>query len=87
MAAEKGPNNGQIQEEEAEMTEPAVYLTIRQAARLLGVHPKTLRRYLEEGKLSGVAVTHTDGGHHRFQKRSLLAWQHARRETGDGPGG
>lgn len=58
-----------------------VYLTLRQAARLLGVHPNTLRRYLDEGKLSGVETIHTAGGHHRLHRRQLLLWREGRRET------
>lgn len=63
------------------MTEPPVYLTLRQAARLIGVHPKTLKRALEEGRLVGVEIVHTPGGHHRFHVKTLLAWRRGRQAS------
>lgn len=53
-------------------------LTPYEAARLLGVDPSTLRRYVAAGRL--VAVR-TPGGHHRYPSstiRRLLAGRGAR---------
>ncbi|HAC65845.1 MAG TPA: IS607 family transposase [Cyanothece sp. UBA12306] len=47
-------------------------LTIRQAAELLGVSTKTIRRWEQEGKMK---ATRTVGGHRRFKISELLGSQ------------
>src|SRR5690554_3686476 len=44
------------------------WLTLTQAAELLGVHPSTLRRWANAGK---VPVHLTPGGHRRFRRKEL----------------
>ncbi len=45
-------------------------LTVKEAAELLGVTPKTIRRWEEEGK---IIATRTPGGHRRFDVAGLIA--------------
>ncbi|TAL50094.1 MerR family transcriptional regulator [Patescibacteria group bacterium] len=45
-------------------TQEAKLITIREAAELLGVHPETLRRWDNEGKLKAVRVG--ERGHRRY---------------------
>jgi len=54
-------------------------LTPAAAADLLGVDPKTIARYVDEGKLPAVR---TEGGHRRIAEADLLAFM-ARREAGE----
>jgi len=44
------------------------WLSLRQAAALVGVHPSTLRRWSNEGLLTSYR---TPGGHRRFQRKAL----------------
>ncbi len=48
----------------------AQYLTPGEAARLLGVSPKTINRWTKEGRL---ACTTTLGGHRRFRRDVIRA--------------
>ena len=43
-------------------------LTPYEAARLLGVHPSTLRRHVAAGRLPEIR---TPGGHHRYRRSDL----------------
>ncbi len=45
-------------------------LTVKEAAELLGVSTKTIRRWEEEGKIT---ATRTPGGHRRFDVSGLIA--------------
>jgi len=45
-------------------------LRISEAAALLGVHPDTLRRWSDEGK---VPVSRTPGGERRYNRADLVA--------------
>ena len=56
------------------------WLTLSQAAELLGVHPTTLRRWADNG---AVPVKLTPGGHRRFLRADLLA--HMQREGAPAP--
>ncbi len=47
------------------------WLTLREASELLGVHPSTLRRWSDEGK---IPFTRTPGGHRRFHRQALEAY-------------
>ena len=44
-------------------------LTVKEAAELMGVTPKTIRRWEEEGKIT---ASRTPGGHRRFDVSQLL---------------
>ena len=46
--------------------------TTSQVAALLGVHPKTVKRWVLTGKLM---ATRTPGGHYRFSEASVNALQ------------
>lgn len=47
------------------------WLTLGQAAQLLGVHPNTLRRWADDGDIH---CTRTPGGHRRFREVEILAF-------------
>lgn len=49
------------------------WLTLSEAAELLGVHPTTLRRWADNGK---IPVKMTPGGHRRFLRTELLNYIH-----------
>jgi excisionase family DNA binding protein len=57
-----------MSEPDADNARP-VYLSLREASALLGVHPSTLRRWADAGELP---VTVTPGGHRRFARADLL---------------
>jgi len=59
------------------------WLSLRQAANEIGVHPTTLRRWAHEGRL---AFYRTAGGHRRFLSRDVQVFlsQHARLRAGGG---
>lgn len=44
------------------------WLSLAEAAQRLGVHPSTLRRWSDEGRISSVR---TEGGHRRFERHSV----------------
>ncbi|GAP64288.1 hypothetical protein ARMA_2711 [Ardenticatena maritima] len=46
------------------------WLTLKEASDLLGVHPSTLRRWSDEGKINTIR---TRGGHRRFHRRDIEA--------------
>jgi excisionase family DNA binding protein len=46
------------------------WLTLSEAAKVLGIHPTTLRRWADNGD---IPVTLTPGGHRRFLRAKLLA--------------
>nr|WP_290665115.1 helix-turn-helix domain-containing protein [Ardenticatena sp.] len=48
----------------------ADWLTLKEASELLGVHPSTLRRWSDEGKITTIR---TRGGHRRFHRRDIEA--------------
>jgi excisionase family DNA binding protein len=47
-----------------------IYLSLSEAARILNVHPTTIRRWTDDGKVNS---TRTPGGHRRFLKRDIEA--------------
>jgi excisionase family DNA binding protein len=49
-------------------TSPESWLTISEAAELLGVHPSTLRRWTDDGDIPAMV---TPGGHRRFAQEDL----------------
>jgi putative resolvase len=60
---------------------PDPYLSRGKAARFLGCHPNTLRRWEETGEL--VPDGTTDGGHARYSHRLLRAFQKRRSTKAD----
>ncbi|MFQ5924232.1 MAG: helix-turn-helix domain-containing protein, partial [Anaerolineales bacterium] len=57
------------------MTDQTEWLRLTEAASRLGVHPTTLRRWADDGK---IASTRTAGGHRRFAVSDLEAFQRNR---------
>jgi excisionase family DNA binding protein len=51
------------------MTESTEWVSLRQAADMLGVHPATVRNWADRGELPS---RRTPGGHRRFRKSDLL---------------
>lgn len=51
------------------------WLTLSEAARMLGIHPTTLRRWANQG---AVPVKVTPGGHRRFLREDLLTFVNQR---------
>lgn len=56
---------------------PLHWLSLSQAARILGIHPTTLRRWSDEG---AIRCLRTPGGHRRFLRRDLDAFLEAQIE-------
>jgi excisionase family DNA binding protein len=52
------------------MSKPLGMLTISQAAKLLGVHPDTLRRWEKAGKLSPIRFVKR--GHRRYRSDEIM---------------
>ncbi len=50
------------------MPEPATWLSLGPASRLVGVDPDTLRRWADEGRIQAYV---TPGGHRRFERRAI----------------
>jgi excisionase family DNA binding protein len=67
------------------VTQPVAdeWLSLTEAAELLGVHPTTLRMWADKGDLP----THrTPGKHRRFRRADIETWGAARREAQTSPG-
>lgn len=52
------------------------WLTLSQAAELLGVHPSTIRSWADSGRLP---VQRTSGGHRRFRRADVELWNQSQR--------
>jgi len=57
------------------MTDPAEWISLGEAATLLGVHPTTLRAWADQGEIPS---QRTPGGHRRFQRGVVEQWLTAR---------
>lgn len=55
------------------------WLTLSEAAQVLGVHPSTVRSWADQG---GLPVHRTQGGHRRFRKADIELWMEAQRVDG-----
>ena len=62
-------------------TEGDEWLSLRDAAQMMGVHPATLRTWADRGQ---VPSRRTAGGHRRFGRNALHAWLEARRTADAG---
>jgi excisionase family DNA binding protein len=52
------------------------WLSLHQAAEVLGIHPATLRTWSDRGR---IASRRTPGGHRRFSRADLTAWIESQR--------
>ncbi|MFQ5616512.1 MAG: helix-turn-helix domain-containing protein [Anaerolineales bacterium] len=52
------------------------WLSLREAAELLGVHPSTVRSWADQGRLP---VYRTQGGHRRFKRQEVELWTQSQR--------
>ena len=59
------------------------WLSLSEAAELLGVHPSTVRMWADQGRLT---AHRTSGGHRRFKRADVDAWAETRRESRPVPG-
>jgi excisionase family DNA binding protein len=57
------------------MTEQSEWVSLGEAAELLGVHPSTVRNWADSGDLPS---QRTPGGHRRFRRRDLQQWASTR---------
>ena len=64
---------------DSKRTESGEWLSLRDAAQVMGVHPATLRAWADRGQIPS---RRTAGGHRRFSHADLQAWLEARR-SGD----
>ena len=64
-----------------ERTEADEWLSLRDAAQMIGVHPATLRAWADRGQIPS---RRTAGGHRRFGRTALQAWLEARRSADAG---
>ncbi|PJF32590.1 MAG: hypothetical protein CUN52_00845 [Phototrophicales bacterium] len=55
------------------MSDKHEWISLKQAAELLGVHPATVRNWADEGKITS---QRTAGGHRRFLKNDLNKFTH-----------
>lgn len=53
------------------MSDSSAWLSLREAADMLGVHPATVRNWADDGKLP---ARRTPGGHRRFRRADLLQY-------------
>jgi excisionase family DNA binding protein len=55
------------------------WLNLSEVAKILGVHPSTVRNWADKGHLP---VQRTQGGHRRFQRSDIELWMQAKRANG-----
>lgn len=53
------------------------WITLHEAARILGVHPATVRNWSDKGRLP---VYRTSGGHRRYKRGEVELWAESARE-------
>ena len=56
------------------------WLTLSNAAKLLGVHPSTVRLWSDKGALP---VHKTQGGHRRYKRGEILLWAETNSKSGE----
>lgn len=60
------------------MNESTEWVSLGEAARILGVHPATVRNWADRGELP---FRRTPGGHRRFRRPDLVQWAAAQHAT------
>jgi len=55
------------------------WINLREAARILGVHPATVRNWSDRGRLP---VYRTGGGHRRYKRSEVELWAQSSRQEG-----
>ena len=55
------------------------WLSLSEAAKVLGVHPSTVRNWADHGQ---IPVHRTKGGHRRFRRGEVELWQQSQRSNG-----
>lgn len=60
------------------MSQSSEWVSLGEAAEIIGVHPATIRNWAERGELP---FRRTPGGHRRFQRSALQQWQASHRLT------
>jgi excisionase family DNA binding protein len=60
------------------MSQSSEWVSLGEAAEIIGVHPATIRNWAERGELP---FRRTPGGHRRFRKSDLQQWLAAHRVT------
>jgi len=58
---------------------PGDWLSLSEVAKVLGVHPSTVRNWADQGQLP---VHRTKGGHRRFKRSEVELWQQSQRSNG-----
>lgn len=58
---------------------PTEWLSLQKAAKILGVHPSTVRNWSDQGVLP---VHRTQGGHRRFLRSEVELWMESQRADG-----
>lgn len=58
---------------------PGEWLSLSEVAKVLGVHPSTVRNWADQGQLP---VHRTKGGHRRFKRSEVELWQQSQRTNG-----
>ncbi len=58
-------------EEGSALATPSTWVGLSEAAKILGVHPATVRSWADRGDLPS---QRTPGGHRRFRRGDLVAW-------------
>lgn len=56
---------------------PSEWLSLREAAELLGVHPSTVRSWANQGSLT---AHRTQGGHRRFRREEVDLWLRSQKD-------
>lgn len=59
------------QDRPTQENEPSEWVSLGQAAQIIGVHPATIRNWAEQGELP---FRRTPGGHRRFRRADLEQW-------------
>ncbi|MBN1283836.1 MAG: helix-turn-helix domain-containing protein [Anaerolineae bacterium] len=60
------------------MTDTTEWVSLGEAAKILGVHPATVRNWADRGELP---FRRTPGGHRRFRRLDLLQWAASQHST------
>ena len=58
---------------------PKDWFNLSETAKILGVHPSTVRNWADRGE---IPVHRTQGGHRRFKRSEVELWQQSQRATG-----